>query len=241
MLQDHIDDLHTLRPAWSDKTIWNYYKELKAVFSCWIKKKLLQVPNPLDACDEPDQNIRVIDYVPSRDDYEKIVATGMIEKGGVRPDVLRLIGTVRFSGLRIQEVLNIKIADCILHPADDGLPYISDQVLKQKREIRVPRPIRKELLAILKEKIAYQLSINPEDERLLPGTVLRTSFFVYELVSSTAKDGKTRLKRKLKGHLYQLAGVKSSAVSRLPQNCEARIEAESKTVERTSKNVPGAQ
>jgi integrase len=207
LLQDHIDDLHSLCPDWSDKTIWNYYKELKAVFSTWIKKKLLQVPNPMNAVDEPEQNINTIDYVPTPEDYERIVATGLIE--GVRGDVLRLIGTARYLGLRIEEILNIKIEDCVLDPDDGGLPYVWVDILKQKRKTRVPRPIRRELRDILREQIAYQRSVNPQETRVWPWVdPPYRLFIVYELVKGIAKDGKCRLMRKEKGHLYELAGVK---------------------------------
>lgn len=151
ILQDWIDDLPETHPGWSSKTIWNVYKELKAVFSVWIKKRLLQVPNPMNAVEEPDPLIKVIDYVPSQEDYNRIITTGAAM--GIRPDVLRLIGAVRYTGFRIGEVLQWKCEYCILNPNDGGLPYIWVEISKQHRKTRVPRPIRSELVSILREQI----------------------------------------------------------------------------------------
>jgi len=151
LLQGYIDALPSENPDWSPKYIWNIYKELKAVFSTWIKKRLLQVPNPMDAVEEPDPDTQVMQYVPTHEDYEKIIAAGLIE--GVRQDVLRLIGAVRYTGFRIGEILGWKCEDCVLTPDDGGLPYIWVEISKQRRKTRVPRPIRSELVSILKDQV----------------------------------------------------------------------------------------
>lgn len=127
---------------------------MKAVFSRWIEKKLLQIPNPMDAIDEPDPEIRVIDYVPTQEDYEKIIEVGM--KENIRLDTLRLIGVVRYSGFRVNEVLKWQIEDCFLHPDDGGIPYIKIWISKQNRKLQVERPIRIELYHILKEQIGQR-------------------------------------------------------------------------------------
>jgi integrase len=151
LLQDWIDNLPDNHPEWSSKYIWNICKELKAVFSRWIEKKLLQTPNPMDAVEIPEQGTNVIQYVPTQEDYEKIITTGLIE--GVRLDVLRLIGAVRYTGFRINEVLGWQCEDCVLNPDDGGLPYLWVTISKQKQTVRVPRPIRAELVPILREQI----------------------------------------------------------------------------------------
>lgn len=79
ILEDHIYNLPRLRPNWSSKTIWNYFKVLKAVFNLWIKKQLLNVPNPMDAVDEPDPQTKVMNYVPTHADYEQIIFTAITE------------------------------------------------------------------------------------------------------------------------------------------------------------------
>ena len=193
-LQEHLDSLPELKPEWAPKTRWNYHKELRAVFSLWIKKNLLSVPNPMNAIDEPDPQTRVIDYVPTHEDYEAIVATGLVE--GVRPDALRLIGAVRYSGLRINEILRLSVADCVLDPTDSGLPYVWVVISKQRREARTPLPIRRELTELLREQIAGRTE----------GRVWPWCNPPYKLLDvwETDEHGECRVK----GSLYKLAGVK---------------------------------
>ena len=155
ILQVWIDNLPDNHPEWSSKYIWNICKELNAVFGRWIEKKLIQSPNPMSAIELPDPDIRVIDYVPTHDDYERIIATGLVE--GVRSDVLRLIGAVRYTGFRINEVLNWQCDDCVLNPDDGGLPYVWVEISKQRRRSRVPRPIRFELVKILTDQIGCRV------------------------------------------------------------------------------------
>jgi integrase len=152
ILEDHIDNLKKRHPNWSDKTIWNYFKELKAVFSRWILKNLIQLPNPMNSLDCPDPNIRVMNYVPTQADFEKIQVIGITE--GVRLDALRLLTVVRYTGLRVQEVLNFQIPDCVLDPGDGGLPYVWADVLKQGRHVRVALPLHAKAMAALREQIA---------------------------------------------------------------------------------------
>lgn len=150
VLADYIDSLPTLRPHWSQKTIWNHYKILRAVFACWIKRNLIESRNPLDAVDVPEQGTAVIEYVPTDDDYQRMIATGIVE--GVRLDALRLIGAVRYTGFRVAEVLGWQVEDVVLDPPD-GLPFVWVVISKQRRQARVPRPIRAELVQILREQI----------------------------------------------------------------------------------------
>jgi integrase len=200
LLQDYIDDLPVNNPEWSPKYVWNIYKELKAVFSTWIKKKLLQVPNPMDAVEEPDPETRVMNYVPTPDDYERIIATGLIE--GVRDDVLRLIGAVRYTGFRVGEVLHWRCEDCVLNPDDEGLPYLWVEISKQRRRTRVPRPIRSELVPILKDQIGPRSEGPVWSWRNPPYRLLD----IYELADHNGRNGRPE-RLKLKGTLYQIAGV----------------------------------
>ena len=94
ILEDHMENLRNAHSGWSDKTVWNYFKELRAVFSRWILKNLIQMPNPMNALDCPDPNIRVMSYVPKESDFDKIQVKGLIE--GIRLDALRLKTVVRY-------------------------------------------------------------------------------------------------------------------------------------------------
>jgi integrase len=199
VLQDRVDRLRKLHPTWSDKYLWNIHKELHAVFSLWIKKKQLNTPNPTDALDVPEPNVEVIDYLPTHEDYERIIATGLIE--GVRSDVLRLIGAVRYTGFRINEVLGWHVEDCNLNP-DEGIPYIMVIISKQKRRIKVPRPIRFELAKILREQIGERVS-GPVWPWVTPPYKLLK---VYEYSDRISRNGHP-VPIRFKGDLYKLAGV----------------------------------
>ena len=155
ILEDHINNLKVIHPKWSDKYIWNYFKELKAVFSKWITKNLIQMPNPMNCLDCPDPNIKVMDFVPRERDFEKIQITGLTE--GVPIETLRLKTVVRYTGLRIQEVLNFQVTDCVLNP-DEGLPYVWADILKQGRHVRVPLPLHFKAFEALREQIAGRMS-----------------------------------------------------------------------------------
>jgi len=49
VLGRYVDNLHRTYPEWSQKYIWNHAKILRAVFSMWVKKRLLDCKNPTDA------------------------------------------------------------------------------------------------------------------------------------------------------------------------------------------------
>lgn len=199
LLQKFIDKIST-ETEWAPKYVYNICKELKAVFSTWLKKKLLALPNPMDAVEIPDPNVAVMDYVPSHEDYEKIIATGLIE--GVRSDVLRLIAAVRYSGFRINEVLALKVSDCCLFPDDNGLPYIWLEISKQQRKTRVPRPIRRELFEILSDQIGARTDGFVFPWRSPPYRLLK----IYEWSEQNGRNGSPERIR-YKGFLQDLAGV----------------------------------
>jgi integrase len=97
-----------------------------------------------------DPLIRVMDYVPTEQDFDKILVKCFTE--GIRLDVIVLKIAVRYAGLRIKEILNLKVTDCILVPAE-GLPYVWVNVLKQGRVVRVALPLHAKAAAALKEQI----------------------------------------------------------------------------------------
>jgi integrase len=174
---------------WSPKYIWNYYKALHAILNLWIKKNLLVVRNPLDAVDCPDPDVRIIDYVPSQRDYETIIITALTE--GLPQSGINLIGAVRYSGLRINEVLGWKIPDIVLYPDDNSTPYFFTSISKQCRKCRVAIPMRKELWEILKDQIADRT-----DGPIWPWK--GAPYFLFEI-----QQGDGTIKR-----LYDIAGVK---------------------------------
>jgi integrase len=200
ILENHIFDLPELEPGWSPKYQWNYYKILRAVFNLWIKKQLLNVPNPMNVVDEPDPETRVINYVPTHEDYERIIITAMTE--GIRQDVINLIGVVRFTGLRVNEVLSMQTSDVELTPGDGGLPFVWINISKQRRKTRVPLPIRYEAAEILKNQIGAQEFGPVWPWKNPPYKLLR----VYEWADHNGRNGSPERIR-LKGWLYQVAGV----------------------------------
>ncbi|NLD92184.1 MAG: phage integrase family protein [Fibrobacter sp.] len=199
-LQDYIDNLPVIHPGWSPKYCWNIVKELKAIFSTWINKKLLSIPNPMNAIDEPLPDTRVIQYVPTQEDYEKIITTGLKER--VRLDVLRLIGAVRYTGFRVGEILQWRCEDCVLKPTDGGLPYIWVEISKQRHKTRVPRPIRSELVPILQEQINGRSEGPVWPWKTPPYKLLD----IYEWGDHNGRNGYPE-RLKFKGTLYQVAGV----------------------------------
>lgn len=200
ILQKYIDSLPETHPEWSPKYRWNICKELRAIFSAWIKKKLLMMPNPMNAVEDPEPETRVMQYVPSHDEYERIISTGIVEN--VRPDVLRLIGAARYTGFRIGEILLWQCEDCVLNPDDGGLPFIWVVTFKQRRRVRVPRPIRAELIPILKEQIQGRIEgpvwpwTNPPYKHLR----------IYQWSEFNGRNGFPE-RQKFRGTLMQVAGV----------------------------------
>lgn len=151
VLQNHIDDLARIRPHWASKTKWNYCKILHAVFQLWIKKNLLNIPNPMDGVDIPDPDVRIMEYVPTQADYNAIIMTSYTE--GCCQSLINLIGAARYSGLRINEILAWQVSDIVLFPQDGGLPYFWVDVSKQKRKTRVAVPMVSQLRDILINQI----------------------------------------------------------------------------------------
>lgn len=187
VLVDLFDDFP--EKHWAPKTIWNYYKVLKAVFNLWIKKNLLMVRNPLDAVDCPDPDTAIVDYVPTQRDYDAIIVAAMTE--GLPQAGINLIGAVRYSGLRIGEVLGWLVPDIALCPDDNSTPYFFTNILKQGRRCRVAIPMRKELWTILKNQIGDRTG----------GPVWPWKWCPYFLFEIKQEDG--TIKR-----LYDIAGVK---------------------------------
>jgi hypothetical protein len=174
---------------WSPKSIWNYYKDLKAVLNKWMKKNLIVIANPMNAVDEPDPQVCVMDYVPTDDDFERIVATALVE--GVEQEAINLLGAVRWSGLRINEVLQWQIEkDICLKPQDGGYPYFYAWISKQKRLTRICVPMFKQLYDILKVQMGSRTS----------GHVWRWKNPPYHTLDIKTEDGKVR-------KLMEVAGV----------------------------------
>jgi integrase len=122
---------------WSDKYIHNYFIVLRAAMNHWIRFRRLQMQNPCNLV-VIQPNVRVLDYVPTQEDFEKIIAKS-IEVG--LPDWIRNLLTVVFeTGLRINEVMKQKKVDVCLDPKE-GLPYIWIWESKQKRQIRSAKPL----------------------------------------------------------------------------------------------------
>jgi integrase len=153
LLQYHINNLSKNYSKWQSKTIWNYYKILKAIFNFWIEKKLLTVRNPMDAVDEPPPDTNIIDYVPTQEDYERIIATALTESIDI--NAIRLIGAARYSGLRINEILNWKVEDIVLNPSE-GIPYFWANISKQRSRTRKAIPMVRQLYDILKDQIGLK-------------------------------------------------------------------------------------
>ena len=147
------------------------------------------VKNPMDAVDSPDPQTQVMDYVPTQRDYESIIFAAMTE--GLPQAAIHLIGAVRYSGLRINEVLGWQVCDVILYPDDNSTPYFFTSISKQGRKCRVAIPMRKELWEILKAQIGERTGGPVWPWRCAP-------YFLFEIKQ---EDG--TIKR-----LYDIADVK---------------------------------
>jgi integrase len=174
--------------SWSQKTIWNFYVVLRRVINLWIDKKLLTCRNPLDAVDTPPQNIRVMDYVPTQADYDSIIMACITE--GLPQSAINLIGAVRYTGLRIREVLGWQAEDFCLYPDDGSTPYFKTKILKQGRSCQITIPMRKELWEIIKNQLGERTG----------GPVWQWKNPPYGLFEIRQEDGKIK-------RLYDIAGV----------------------------------
>ncbi len=135
ILVDHFRNFP--EKSWSDKYRWNYFITLRAAINHWIRFRRLSMLNPC-ALVRIEPNVKVLDYVPTQEDFEKIIAHSFIV--GL-PDWIRNLLTVVFeTGLRINEVMGQKKEDVCLEP-ENGLPYIWIWESKQKRRIRSAIPI----------------------------------------------------------------------------------------------------
>ena len=121
---------------WSQKYIWNYRATLRAAIAHWLKFKRVIMANPVDLV-EIKQGTKVIDYVPTKLDFESIIVASFTV--GL-PDVIRnLYIAVYETGLRIGEILGWQIEELSLKAPvfnSDGrateVPYYSTSISKQQ-------------------------------------------------------------------------------------------------------------
>jgi integrase len=185
ILVDHFRKFPEL--AWSLKYRWNYFLTLRAAINHWIRFRRLAMQNPCNIVTiEP--NTQIVEYVPTQDDYEKIVARAYVE--GLPLPVIRLIGAARYSGLRINEILKWQVEDLNLSSDNGSTPFFWTSISKQKRKTRVALPMVSKLQAILQEQVAGRTH----------GKVWPWSSPPYKLLVVVDEQGKA-------SGLYELAGV----------------------------------
>jgi integrase len=161
-------------PEWSPKYRFNYFITVRAAINHWIRFRRLSLHNPCLLV-RIDRGIRVMDYVPTDCDLEKILAASI--KVGLPEWIRRLFIVVWETGLRIGEVMGLQVEDVVLHP-DEGLPYLWVMVSKQKRAMRKPRPLSARCAAALAAQIAERTGgqvwpVNVPPYRLLRNSGLR--------------------------------------------------------------------
>jgi integrase len=138
-----------LPATWSQKYRWNYFLLVRAAINHWIRFRRLTMHNPCQLV-EMDPGTRVMDYVPTRADLDRIITQSIVV--GL-PDWIRNLFTVSFyTGRRIGEIMRLRVEDVVLAPAD-GLPYVWFVALKQRRQMRKPKPITREAAAALAAQI----------------------------------------------------------------------------------------
>lgn len=152
-------------PDWSDKTVWNYYVKLKAALGLWIKFHQLAVANPADIVPMVTglaPNTQVREETPTVDHYNALMVACI--EAEAPDELMDLFSVVRFSGLRVSEVLSWRIEDLHLEPKrdEDGnvteVPYFSTIILKQRRQRRIQVPMSVDLWRVLKRLAGDRLA-----------------------------------------------------------------------------------
>jgi integrase len=162
---DHIDRNPALivnhfrkfpETSWSQKYIWNYFVTLRAAVNHWIRFRRLFMHNPCDLV-QIDPGVKVMEYVPTQEDFERVIAQSYII--GL-PDWIRNLMVIVFeTGLRINEVMQMTVNDVCLDPGE-GLPYIWIWISKQKRHIRQAIPITSKAAGAFRSQVAGRSSGN---------------------------------------------------------------------------------
>jgi len=128
---------------WSPKYIWNYRTTLHASIEFWIDTHELFMYNPVDRI-KIDKCINVIEYVPTREDFEKVYMMTFLV--GLGDEIRYMLVAVYESGLRINEVLQWKIEEMDLNPPryDEAgnmifIPYFTTLISKQGQGKKVKK------------------------------------------------------------------------------------------------------
>ena len=184
LIVNHFKDFP--EQSWSPKYIWNYFITFRAAINHWIRFRRLTMQNPC-AVVQINPDVRVLEYVPTKEDFERIIAQSHI--AGL-PNWIRNLLTVVFeTGLRINEVMKLTVTDVYLNP-EEGLPYIFVWISKQKRCIRQAIPITKEA------RDAFRAQLSGKTE----GAIWPVKNAPYHLLSIKQLDGSFKT-------LSELAGV----------------------------------
>jgi integrase len=152
------------RRDWSRKTIWNYYLKLRAVINLWIDFHQLTIANPAKIIPmitglEPGTIVR--EQTPSGDDFRRLEVACV--EANVPQELVDLFSAVRLSGLRVTEVLALKVEDLSLDLkiVDEQVvetPWFRHTVLKQKRRTVHQVPMSIELWRILQRIVGDRKS-----------------------------------------------------------------------------------
>jgi integrase len=138
---------------WSQKYIYNYFLTLRASINHWIRFNRLRMQNPCNLV-EISPGVRVMDYVPTPEDYQRILAASYVV--GAPDDIRNLFTAVWETGLRINEVLSWQCEDLHLEQPDIGLPYYDTKISKQGRAMRKQIPMTKELWIAMRAQIGIR-------------------------------------------------------------------------------------
>ncbi len=157
--------------GWSPKYRYNYFIIVRAAINHWIRFRRLSLHNPCQLV-RIDRGIRVMDYVPTENDLEKIIIASF--ELGLPDWIRRLFVVVWESGLRVGEVMGLQIEDIVLHPGE-GLPYLMVTVSKQKRVMRKPRPLSARCAAALAAQIGERTAGQLWSVKAPPYKLLRNS------------------------------------------------------------------
>ena len=203
ILVDHFNDFPE---DWAPKYIWNYRLALRAAISFWIKMKRLHLANPMDLV-ELDPGTKVMDYVPTRQDFDAIIVTSLTL--GL-PDIVRHIYTAVYeTGLRIGEILGWRIEEMDLRPPafDDlghpvHIPFFSTEISKQGRFVKIQIPMSRQLHSALLSQIGDRTygEVFPIDQRSLYTLLLEAELIKLAKVPFTRPfhDFRKTVKHRLK-------------------------------------------